>query len=107
MIRTSQTRLPISLGPDYCIRMTWEQRWHPLREEWVVVSAHRMARPWSGEVHEEDAPPPAYDPECHFCPGNVRIGGERNPDYEGIHTFDNDSGFQGLHQKLSHEILRR
>ncbi len=70
--------------------MTWEQRWHPLREEWVVVSAHRMTRPWSGEVHEEDAPPPAYDPECHFCPGNERIGGERNPDYDGIHAFDND-----------------
>ena len=27
----------------------WEQRWHPLREEWVVVAAHRHDRPWHGE----------------------------------------------------------
>ena len=27
----------------------WEQRWHPLREEWVVVAAHRQDRPWQGE----------------------------------------------------------
>ena len=29
---------------------TWEERWHPLREEWVVVAAHRQDRPWSGET---------------------------------------------------------
>jgi galactose-1-phosphate uridylyltransferase len=28
----------------------WEQRWHPLREEWVVVAAHRQHRPWTGET---------------------------------------------------------
>ena len=28
--------------------MTWEQRWHPLREEWVIVAAHRNNRPWVG-----------------------------------------------------------
>ncbi len=28
----------------------WEERWHPLREEWVVVAAHRQNRPWSGEL---------------------------------------------------------
>jgi UDPglucose--hexose-1-phosphate uridylyltransferase len=27
---------------------TWEQRWHPPREEWVVVAAHRQNRPWTG-----------------------------------------------------------
>ena len=26
----------------------WEQRWHPLREEWVIVAAHRQMRPWTG-----------------------------------------------------------
>ena len=30
-------------------RPAWEQRWHPLREEWVVVAAHRQDRPWQGE----------------------------------------------------------
>ena len=29
---------------------TWEERWHPLREEWVIVAAHRQNRPWVGEV---------------------------------------------------------
>src|SRR6267142_336497 len=28
---------------------TWEQRWHPLREEWVIIAAHRNERPWTGE----------------------------------------------------------
>jgi UDPglucose--hexose-1-phosphate uridylyltransferase len=30
----------------------WEERWHPLREEWVIVAAHRQNRPWSGEMLE-------------------------------------------------------
>lgn len=69
----------------------WERRWHPLREEWVVVAAHRQHRPWHGQ--EEDgvaAEPPAYDPACHLCPGNRRIGGARNPRYDGVWVFDND-----------------
>ncbi len=28
----------------------WEERWHPLREEWVIVAAHRQNRPWIGET---------------------------------------------------------
>ena len=31
---------------------TWEKRWHPLRQEWVIVSANTGARPWSGAVVE-------------------------------------------------------
>jgi UDPglucose--hexose-1-phosphate uridylyltransferase len=30
--------------------MTWEQRWHPLREEWVIVAARRNDRPWTGDT---------------------------------------------------------
>jgi len=72
-------------------RAKWEQRWHPLREEWVVVAAHRQNRPWSGQTEgaDEDAVP-NYDPSCYLCPGNPRISGARNPDYTGIHVFDND-----------------
>ena len=70
---------------------TWEQRWHPLREEWVVVAAHRQDRPWQGE--RAAAPTtgvPAYDERCYFCPGNVRVSGARNPDYRSVFVFDND-----------------
>ncbi len=71
--------------------MTFEQRWHPLREEWVVIAAHRQDRPWSGdEAHLGDKPRPPYDPNCYLCPGNRRVSGKQNPNYEGIFVFDND-----------------
>jgi UDPglucose--hexose-1-phosphate uridylyltransferase len=71
--------------------MTWEQRWHPLREEWVIVAAHRHDRPWSGEtVPTTPAGLPAYVPDCYFCPGNARVSGKQNEDYSGTFVFDND-----------------
>src|SRR5947207_1555497 len=71
--------------------LSWEERWHPLREEWVVVAAHRQDRPWGGEtVAREEERPPAYDPACHLCPGNRRVGGALNPRYEQTFVFDND-----------------
>jgi UDPglucose--hexose-1-phosphate uridylyltransferase len=68
----------------------WEQRWHPLREEWVVIAAHRQDRPWLGETIAPQAAPPEYTKDCHFCPGNVRVSGARNEDYRGIFVFTND-----------------
>jgi UDPglucose--hexose-1-phosphate uridylyltransferase len=77
--------------------MTWEERWHPLREEWVIVAAHRQHRPWSGETLERsDAPAPAYVDDCYLCPGNERVGGARNDDYAGTFVFDNDHPCVGL-----------
>ncbi len=71
--------------------MVWEQRWHPLREEWVIVAAHRQNRPWSGEVMgQEQTPVAAYVPDCYLCPGNVRVGGKHNDNYTGTFVFDND-----------------
>ena len=70
--------------------IVWEQRWHPLREEWVLFTSHRGGRPWIGETHSpRDAQPPAYDPTCALCPGNKRIRGE-NPPYTGAYWFTND-----------------
>jgi UDPglucose--hexose-1-phosphate uridylyltransferase len=69
----------------------WEERWHPLRREWVVVSAHRQSRPWRGEtIAELDRSLPPYLPDCYLCPGNVRVSGTRNPEYQGVYVFDND-----------------
>jgi UDPglucose--hexose-1-phosphate uridylyltransferase len=71
--------------------MTWEERWHPLREEWVIVAAHRQNRPWIGErVERKAAAVPQYVPDCYLCPGNRRVSGAVNPPYESIFVFDND-----------------
>lgn len=71
------------------------RRLNPLTGAYVVVSPHRMKRPWQGQV--EKLPPdvlPAYDPACYLCPGNERAGGARNPDYTSTFVFDND--FSGV-----------
>ncbi len=70
----------------------WEQRWHPLREEWVIIAAHRNARPWNGESFVNGAADnvPEYVSECYLCPGNDRVYGGRNENYTGIYVFDND-----------------
>ena len=71
--------------------MTWEQRWHPLRREWVVVAAHRQDRPWNTErIAAEPRSAPEYAGDCHLCPGNLRISGVRNADYTEVFVFDND-----------------
>jgi len=71
--------------------MTWEERWHPLREEWVIVAAHRQDRPWSGGTVKQSAPElPPYAPDCYLCPGNARVSGAVNPQYEQTYVFDND-----------------
>jgi UDPglucose--hexose-1-phosphate uridylyltransferase len=57
----------------------------------VLVSPHRTARPWQGQLEETPKEAlPEYDPECYLCPGNVRAGGTRNPRYPSTFVFDND-----------------
>ena len=69
----------------------WEERWHPLREEWVIVAAHRQDRPWIGqEVRAAGASVPPYVADCYLCPGNARVSGARNPPYTGTYVLDND-----------------
>ena len=73
------------------VTSAWEQRWHPLRQEWVVVAAHRQDRPWQGERATVSAQPvPEHVESCYFCPRNLRVSGERNPDYGSVFVFDND-----------------
>jgi UDPglucose--hexose-1-phosphate uridylyltransferase len=69
-----------------------------LREEWVIVAAHRQDRPWSGERLGHGARTlPEYDPGCYLCPGNPRVSGAVNPDYEQTFVFDNDLPCVGRH----------
>lgn len=73
------------------LAVVWEQRWHPLREEWVIIAAHRQNRPWTGEtVHSAATDLPEYDPACYLCPGNKRVSGKQNPLYGQTFVFDND-----------------
>src|SRR4051812_31948796 len=77
--------------------MTWEERWHPLREEWVIVAAHRQDRPWGGEtVTHDSSSQPTYAADCYLCPGNARVSGAVNPQYDGIFVFDNDHPCVGV-----------
>lgn len=67
------------------------RRYNPLLDEWVLCSPQRLERPWQGQAEPvADAPPPAHDPGCPLCPGNLRAGGARNPAYAGSFVFDND-----------------
>lgn len=81
--------------------MTWEERWHPLREEWIIVAAHRQNRPWNGEtvIHEEPTLP-NYVPDCYLCPGNARVSGKRNDPYTSTFVFDNDHPCVGFDAPL-------
>jgi UDPglucose--hexose-1-phosphate uridylyltransferase len=67
------------------------RRRNALTGEWVLVSPHRLTRPWQGE-RSAVAPPagPRHDPSCYLCPGNERAGGIVNPAYTGVWTFPND-----------------
>lgn len=62
-----------------------------LTGDWILVSPHRMKRPWQGKL--EDLPKdnrPAYDPKCYLCPGNKRSDGIVNPGYKDSFVFTND-----------------
>ncbi len=70
---------------------TPHRRYNPLTDEWVLVSPHRTARPWQGQV--EKAIPdqrPAFDPQCYLCPDVTRANGEHNPAYASTFVFPND-----------------
>jgi len=69
----------------------WERRWHPLLDEWVIISASSAVRPWSGARSDGGGVKAVqHDPDCYLCPRVVRASGSENPDYVGPYAFDND-----------------
>ena len=52
-------------------------RYNPLRGDWILVSPHRMKRPWKGQVEkpqEDDIP--RWDAKNPLCPRTVRASGK-------------------------------
>ena len=80
------------------------RRLNPLTGDWVVVSPQRVQRPWQGQVEKIASPTvTSYDPGCYLCPGNLRAGGVRNPNYTTTFSFVND--FAALSPKTSPEKI--
>ena len=50
------------------------RRYNPLKGEWVLVSPHRMKRPWKGQV-EKSEESDVVDPLNPLCPGGHRPNG--------------------------------
>jgi UDPglucose--hexose-1-phosphate uridylyltransferase len=72
-----------------------------LTGDWILVSPHRMKRPWKGKVEElPDDNRPSYEPACNLCPGNKRSDGTLNPSYEKSFVFTND--FSALLNETEH-----
>jgi UDPglucose--hexose-1-phosphate uridylyltransferase len=66
-------------------------RRNALTGEYVLVSPHRLQRPWQGQLESVDSETlPKHDADCYLCPGNERASGSVNPDYSGAFAFDND-----------------
>lgn len=67
------------------------RRYNPLTDQWLLLSPQRTQRPWQGKTEESFAESgPSYDPKCFLCPGNTRMGGDKNDDYQHTFVFDND-----------------
>lgn len=64
-------------------------RYNPLRDQWILVSPHRMKRPWQGktEKSQDGSGDSSSNP---LAPGAFRGNGEVNPCYESTFVFDND-----------------
>jgi UDPglucose--hexose-1-phosphate uridylyltransferase len=67
------------------------RRYNPLTGQWVLVSPHRAKRPWQGQQEStQQETLPQHDPDCFLCPGNTRVTGDKNPNYQDTYVFTND-----------------
>ncbi|XP_055603756.1 probable galactose-1-phosphate uridylyltransferase [Uranotaenia lowii] len=67
------------------------RRFNPLTGQWILVSPHRMKRPWSGQEEQPQRNDlPDFDPTNPLCPGVMRSNGIKNPIYTSTFVFTND-----------------
>jgi len=68
------------------------RRWNPLRDQYGLVSPHRLSRTWGGQTEKIEEPTVQdYEPNCYICPGNKRVGDKVNPQYTDTFVFGNDT----------------
>ena len=52
-------------------------RYNPLRGDWILVSPHRMKRPWKGQVEKpQEDEILRWDAKNPLCPRTVRASGK-------------------------------
>lgn len=71
-------------------------RWHPFEKLWILISPHRLNRVWVGKKHLQCPTLPVYDPDCPFCPGNIRVDGKINPQKASAYPFAFDNAFPAI-----------
>lgn len=70
--------------------MTWEQRWHPLRRDWVVIASSRRVGDRREPLDERSPELLPHAPGCDFCPGNTRPSGAITEPYSRACIFDDE-----------------
>lgn len=72
------------------------RRYNPLLDEWIIVSPHRIQRPWGGQMESDNPKPTEVTDVSVKCaknpllPGSVRASGLITPNYQSVYTFHND-----------------
>jgi UDPglucose--hexose-1-phosphate uridylyltransferase len=57
----------------------------------VTITSHRNQRPWSSaDTQASELANTAFDDSCYLCPGNTRVSGRQNEQYQSIFVFTND-----------------
>lgn len=81
------------MKPSFNQKQHPHRRYNPLLDEWILVSPQRANRPWQGQIEKvTEEKLPVHDPNCYLCSGNVRVNGDKNPEYKGVFVFENDFG---------------
>lgn len=64
-------------------------RYNPLRGDWILVSPHRMKRPWKGQVEKpQEDEIPRWDHKNPLCPRTVRASGKVRTNQTVLHGWN-------------------